>query len=98
MPTTFKVRCPFCSQKHAIPAQFVGKVVLCQPCGKSFLVEADPNPPAPKPAPAKAATTLDELELDKTRKDLHIELDPSESELVDLDAWDKIGTIEEEFD
>jgi len=43
--TFFKVVCPKCSKKHAVPANYVGKVVLCQPCGKRFRVnepKADP--------------------------------------------------------
>jgi len=43
--TVFKVRCPHCSKKHAIPPAFVGKVVLCQPCGGNFLVESNESSP-----------------------------------------------------
>ncbi|MBI1374784.1 MAG: hypothetical protein GC159_18850 [Phycisphaera sp.] len=107
MSATFKVKCPHCGKKHAIPQQFVGKVVLCQPCGQNFLVEAPPAPPPkpPKPIISIGSEVDDDLariltpEVDRANSPGSTQnLDASDSELIDLDTWDKLGTIEEELD
>jgi len=49
----FKVVCPHCQKKHAIPAMYVGKVVLCQICNHNFLVEGKPDTPVSTRSHAK---------------------------------------------
>jgi len=43
-PKTYKVVCPSCSQRHAIPQSFLGRMLRCRPCGHKFNVQ----PPAEK--------------------------------------------------
>jgi len=83
MPETlYKLRCPYCGRKHAVPETYIGRVVLCQPCGKNFKVEAEPEQPQVLPDPDPPT--------------MKMKIDPSDSELIDVDFWDKLGTIEEE--
>jgi len=47
MQNIFKFRCPVCQKKHGVPAEYIGKVVMCNGCNERIHVVED-QPAAPR--------------------------------------------------
>ncbi|MBI1372580.1 MAG: hypothetical protein GC159_07440 [Phycisphaera sp.] len=81
-----KVVCPQCSKKHAIPTTYIGKVVLCQPCGKRFRV----NEPHEEPITFQQAEQHNEYDLGASHivDTRSLGMDASEVDLTEDDLRD----------